>query len=219
MRGSMFGPSQPSGPAVTTSNARGNTRSGVDPGLVTSRASPSRVDQAQWTQVVPSKLASPPAQLARLQWPRFSPGVGDTMLTGQMEDRPQVTWSGGRPGELYTIMILDEVRNRIPLNLELSKSLSGYQLPERQAVRPLAGDQCTREREHAGGDRDDEVTQCEGGGHDHLTLCRYVEPFSASASDPKHPMLVLVYRQQARLQAEEYQRGCSPSIVSDRFNI
>ena len=38
-------------------------------------------------------------------------GVGDTMLTGQMEDRPQVTWSGGRAGELYTIMILDEVRN------------------------------------------------------------------------------------------------------------
>ena len=68
----MFGPSQPSGPAVTTSNARGNTRSGVDPGLVTS-ASPS-VDPALWTQVVPSKLASPPATLARLQWPRFSPG-------------------------------------------------------------------------------------------------------------------------------------------------
>ena len=53
----------------------------------------------------------------------------------------------------------------------------------------------------------------------HLTICRYVEPFSASATDPKHPMLVLVYRQQARLQAEEYQRGCSPSIVSDRFDI
>lgn len=53
----------------------------------------------------------------------------------------------------------------------------------------------------------------------HLTICRYVEPFSASASDPKHPMLVLVYRQQARIQAEEYQRGCSPSIVSDRFDI
>ena len=68
----MFGPSQPSGPAVTTSNARGNTRPGVDPGLVTS-ASPS-VDPALWTQVVPSKLASPPATLARLQWPRFSPG-------------------------------------------------------------------------------------------------------------------------------------------------
>ena len=34
------------------------------------------------------------------------------MLTGQMEDRPQVTWSGGRPGELYTIMILDEVRSQ-----------------------------------------------------------------------------------------------------------
>ena len=30
------------------------------------------------------------------------------MLTGQMTDRPRVTWSGARAGELYTIMILDE---------------------------------------------------------------------------------------------------------------
>ena len=71
---SMFGPSQPSGPAVTTSNARGNTRPSVDPGLVTSRASTGSVDPAQWRLVVPSKLASPPSQLASLQWPRFSPG-------------------------------------------------------------------------------------------------------------------------------------------------
>jgi len=181
----MFGPSQPSGPAVTTSNARGNTRPGVDPGLVTSRASPSRVDPAQWTQVVPSKLASPPAQLARLQWPRFSPGVGDTMLTGQMEDRPQVTWSGGRPGELYTIMILDE------------------------GISFLNGKQYAHWL----------VTNVPGSGNtlEGTEMMRYVEPFSASATDPKHPMLVLVYRQQARLQAEEYQRGCSPSIVSDRI--
>ena len=67
-------PSQTSGPVVTTSNGRGNTRPGVDPGLVTSRASPGPVDPSQWRLVVPSKLASPPAQLARLQWPRFSPG-------------------------------------------------------------------------------------------------------------------------------------------------
>ena len=46
--------------------------------------------------------------------------------------------------------------------------------------------------------------------------CRYVEPFSANAADPKHPMLVLVYRQAARLELEEYQRGCSPSIVTGR---
>ena len=29
------------------------------------------------------------------------------MLTGQMEDRPEVGWEAG-PGELYTVMILDE---------------------------------------------------------------------------------------------------------------
>ena len=66
-------------------------------------------------------------------------GVGDTMLTGQMEDRPQVTWSGGRAGELYTIMILDEVRKRRNW-LNVTTNNSGNQLPERQAVRPLAGD-------------------------------------------------------------------------------
>ena len=72
MRASMFGPVQPTGPAVTTSNARRTVSPGVDPGLVTSPSL--RVDPAQWSQVVPSKLASPPTQLARLQWPRFSPG-------------------------------------------------------------------------------------------------------------------------------------------------
>ena len=83
-------------------------------------------------------------------------GVGDTMLTGQMEDRPQVTWSGGRAGELYTIMILDEVRNMRNW-LNLTSNTSGYQLLEQQAVRPLAGDQRARERGHSGGDGDDEV--------------------------------------------------------------
>ena len=66
-------------------------------------------------------------------------GVGDTMLTGQMEDRPQVTWSGGRAGELYTIMILDEVR-KMRNWLNVTTNNSGNQLPEWQAVRSLAGD-------------------------------------------------------------------------------
>ena len=51
---------------------------------------------------------------------------------------------------------------------------------------------------------------------DGTEMMRYVEPFSASAVDPAHPMLVLVYRQQARVEMEEYQRGCSPSIVTSR---
>ena len=83
-------------------------------------------------------------------------GVGDTMLTGQMEDRPQVTWSGGRAGELYTIMILDEVR-KMRSWLNVTTNTSGNQLPEWQAVRPLAGDQCAWQRGHSGGDGDDEV--------------------------------------------------------------
>ena len=47
-------------------------------------------------------------------------------------------------------------------------------------------------------------------------MMRYVEPFSADPDDPPHPMLVLVYKQQARLEMEEYQRGCTPSIISAR---
>ena len=54
---------------------------------------------------------------------------------------------------------------------------------------------------------------------DGTEMMRYVEPFSANAADPKHPMLVLVYRQRARVQMEEYQRGCSPSVVSARSVI
>ena len=52
---------------------------------------------------------------------------------------------------------------------------------------------------------------------DGTEMMRYVEPFSASAADPAHPMLVLVYRQRARVMMEEYQRGCSPSIVTSRW--
>ena len=43
-----------------------------------------------------------------------------------------------------------------------------------------------------------------------------MEPFSANAADPKHPMLVLIYKQQGKVELEEYQRGCSPSIVNNR---
>ena len=53
---------------------------------------------------------------------------------------------------------------------------------------------------------------------DGTEMMRYVEPFSANADDPKHPMLVLVYRQRGRVQMEEYQRGCSPSVVNNRLD-
>ena len=60
-----------------------------------------------WDQVVPSKLSSIPNQLASIRWWRFQPRPGDTMMTGQMKERPSITWSGNTR-DLYTIMIVDE---------------------------------------------------------------------------------------------------------------
>ena len=118
-----------------------------------------------------------------IRWPRFSPGPGDTMITGQMKDRPSITWSA-EPSELFTIMIIDE-----------GIAFLGGQQYAHWLVTNVPGD----------GD------VLEG-----TEMMRYVEPFSANPDDPPHPMLVLVYRQQARLELEEYQRGCNPSIISDR---
>ena len=163
-----------------------NTRTNnVDPGLVSSTRSTSRpVTSSEWNSVVPSKLPSPPGQLASIRWPRFSPGVGDTMLTGQMKDRPSVKWSGAS-GDLFTIMILDE-------GIDF---LNGQQYVHWLVTNvPADGD------------------ILEG-----TEMMRYVEPFSASPEDPKHPMLVLVYRQPGRVELEEFQRGCSPSIVTSRI--
>ena len=163
-------------PSVETSN--------VDLGLVRStRPAPVAVDPADWVSLVPSKLSSVPRQLASIRWPRFSPGPGDTMITGQMRDRPSVSWSADQT-DLFTIMILDEG----------IAFLNGQQYAH-WVVTNVPGD----------GDI------LEG-----TEMMRYVEPFSASPDDPKHPMLVLVFRQQGRVEFEEYQRGCSPSIISDR---
>ena len=87
-----------------------NNNGNVDPGLLSptsTRTAPVSVNPADWVQVVPSKLTSVPRQLATVRWPRFTPGPGDTMLTGQMKDRPSVKWSGNT-GDLFTIMIIDE---------------------------------------------------------------------------------------------------------------
>ena len=158
--------------------------SNVDPGLVRStRPAPVAVDPADWVSLVPSKLSSVPRQLAAIRWPGFSPGPGDTMITGQMRDRPSVSWSADQT-DLFTIMILDEG----------IAFLNGQQYAH-WVVTNVPGD----------GDI------LEG-----TEMMRYVEPFSANPDDPKHPMLVLVFRQQGRVEFEEYQRGCSPSIISDR---
>ena len=105
------------------------------------------------------------------------------MITGQMKDRPSITWSA-QTSDLFTIMILDEG----------IASLGGQQYAH-WVVTNVPGDGNTLEG---------------------TEMMRYVEPFSANPDDPPHPMLVLVYRQQGRVEFEEYQRGCSPSIVSDR---
>ena len=175
-------PSQPAAPAVTST--RTSTANNVDPGLVRSAPpAPVAVDPADWVSLVPSKLSSVPRQLASIRWPGFSPGPGDTMITGQMRDRPSVSWSADQT-DLFTIMILDEG----------IAFLNGQQYAH-WVVTNVPGD----------GDI------LEG-----TEMMRYVEPFSASPDDPKHPMLVLVFRQQGRVEFEEYQRGCSPSIISDR---
>ena len=172
-------PSQPAAPAVT--NTRTNN---VDQGLLrSSRPAPVPITPSDWVSVVPSRLSSAPSQTASIRWPRFSPGVGDTMITGQMKDRPSITWSA-QSSDLFTIMILDEG----------IAFLNGQQYAH-WVVTNVPGD----------GDI------LEG-----TEMMRYVEPFSANPDDPKHPMLVLVFRQQGRLEFEEYQRGCSPSIISDR---
>ena len=169
-------PSQPSGPAENNN---------VDPGLVRSTSpSPLSINPADWVSLVPSKLTSVPRQAASIRWPGFSPGPGDTMITGQMKDRPHISWSA-QTTDLFTIMIIDEG----------IAFLNG-----RQYVHWL-------------------VTNVPGDGNilEGTEMMRYVEPFSASPDDPPHPMLVLVFKQQSgRLELEEYQRGCNPSIVTDR---
>ena len=157
----------------------------MDPGLLSPARRPAAVavNPSDWEAVVPSKLSAPPGQTASIRWPRFSPGVGDTMITGQMKDRPTISWSA-EPSDLFTIMIVDE-----------GIAFLGGQQYAHWLVTNVPGD----------GD------VLEG-----TEMMRYVEPFSASPDSPPHPMLVLVFRQRARLEFEEYQRGCSPSIISAR---
>ena len=169
-------PSKPAAATVTTSN--------VDPGLVrSSQPAPVAINPADWVSLVPSKLSSVPSQAASIRWPRVSPGVGDTIITGQMKDRPSITWSA-QSSDLFTIMILDE------------------------GITALGGQQYAHWL----------VTNVPGDGNilKGTEMMRYVEPFSANPDDPPHPMLVLVYRQQGRVEFEEYQRGCNPAIISDR---
>ena len=66
-----------------------------------------RGNRALWSEVVPAKLSSAPAEVASLRWPGSSVSLNMTMITGQMKDRPTLSWSADR-SSLYTVVIVDE---------------------------------------------------------------------------------------------------------------
>ena len=69
------------------------------------------------------------------RWPGFSPGVGDTLMTGTMGDRPEVGWAA-RPGQLYTIMVLEKA--------SAARAWRTVRRSGGASVRPLAGHQRAR---------------------------------------------------------------------------
>ena len=67
-----------------------------------------------WSEVVPARLSTAPAETARLSWPPAGDvGLNGTALTGWMEERPEVRWNAGRRGERYTVLIVDEGIERL----------------------------------------------------------------------------------------------------------
>jgi len=114
------------------------------------------------------------------------------MMTGQMATRPVVFWEGDRTS-LYTVMLVD------------------------QGIERLEGKQFIHWM----------VTNIPGTNvRDGAEVMQYIEPFSfeigsdgrLDPNGPKHPILFLVYKQSGKIEMEEIQRGCSPSILSDRVN-
>merc|ERR1712106_1041870 len=149
-------------------------------------------DSSLWNEVVPEKLSSVPPQVARLRWGRSRAGLGDTVKTGQMAERPVVSWNGDS-SSLYTVIIVDQGIER----------LEGKQFIH-WMVTNIPGSNIEKGAE----------------------VMQYIEPFSFEFGsngqlDPNgkaHPMLVLVYKQPGTVEVEEIQRGCSPTILTDRIN-
>ena len=145
-----------------------------------------------WAEVVPARLAAAPAEVARLSWPGTRRlGLNSTVLTGWAEDRPVLRWSADRRS-LYTVLIVDEGIAR----------LEGRQFVH-WMVTNIPGSDVGRGAE----------------------VVQYIPPFSVELLEDgsgvdkdgaAHPMLVLVYRQPGRVEVEEIQRGCAPSILTDR---
>ena len=66
-----------------------------------------------WSEVVPARLSAAPAETARLSWPPTKNiGLNNTVLTGWLEERPQLGWAADRRA-LYTVMIVDEGIERL----------------------------------------------------------------------------------------------------------
>ena len=87
------------------------------------RAGPGRAQQPRaqsppppdplWSEVVPARLSAAPAETARLSWPPTKNiGLNGTVLTGWLEDRPQLGWAADRRA-LYTVLIVDEGIERL----------------------------------------------------------------------------------------------------------
>ena len=98
------------GNGLETGSQRGN-------GLGTGSQQPRpRAPDPLWSEVVPARLRAAPAETARLSWPPAGDvGLNGTALTGWMEQRPEVRWNaaGGRRGERYTVLIVDEGIERL----------------------------------------------------------------------------------------------------------
>ena len=50
-----------------------------------------------WSEVVPARLSAAPPETARLSWPPTKNiGLNSTVLTGWLEDRPELSWAADR---------------------------------------------------------------------------------------------------------------------------
>ena len=146
-----------------------------------------------WTGIVPEKLSVAPEQFAEIRWPGRLVGANGTVTTGEVTERPRVSWEGSEE-DLYTVMIVDE-------------GIDVFDLGGAQFVHWL-------------------VTNVKS---DRLELgteaMQYIPPFTLSLTadgeldkyGAPHPMLVLVYKQPGRIEVEETQKGCTPSVLTSRI--
>merc|ERR1712158_259884 len=140
-----------------------------------------------------------PPQRLMIDWPNnvqiVEPNV--TTSVGLMTTRPRLTWPA-EPGAVYTVMVIDAGIQRVLPKVYLHWMVTN-----------IPGNSVEMGNE----------------------VMEYVTPFSLEINDDfanfgfikdrhasAHPMIFLVFKQPARIQVEETQRGCSPDIVSARIH-